>query len=184
MFNVRVIQHSYVKPTGGGPPHLVDSYPTSNNSGYIQMSYGDNQFHALGQSFTGDGSNLVQADFYLARNTALTGTVYAKLYAHTGTFGSTGTPTGSALATASIDASTLTGTLTVVSFTFDGTYTLVNGTKYFIVVEYAGGDDFNMAQVGYDSSSPTHAGNHAWYYLGPSWTANANYDLIFYIYGS
>jgi len=65
-----------------------------------------------------------------------TGTLVATLYAHSGTYGSTGVPTGSALATsASIKCKLNRTSYALVTFTFDGTYNLIAGTYYFICLE-------------------------------------------------
>lgn len=92
----------------------------------------------LGQSFLGNGRPLAKARFQL-QNTggAAVGNVTAHLYSHTGTFDSNGLPsTLLASSTTSIDAATL---VTGVGgspqyFEFDQTFTLVNGTPYYIVI--------------------------------------------------
>ena len=85
------------------------------------------------QSFIGDGRKLAAMDWQLVRlGTPPAGNAIAKLWAHTGTYGTTGTPTGTALATSpGIVATTIQTFFDYVRFTFDGTYTLVNGTPYF-----------------------------------------------------
>jgi len=115
-----------------------------------------------------------------------TGSAYAKLYAHTGTFGtSTGKPTGDPLATsAALDVSTLTESYELKEFSsFTGTLTLSNGTPYFITIEYSGGDATNYLYVGADSSSPSHEGASAAKLVSTSlWGGSSSYDMIFYVY--
>ena len=158
---------------------LLDSYSTSNSDGeFLTYSAGPE----VGQSFLGNGLELIGASFYLSKNSAPTGSMYAKLYAHSGTYGSTGVP-GSSLATSTaISVASLTTSLAVTQFEFDGTYTLVNTTPYFIVVSYSGGDGSNYLKVGRDASSPAHAGNSA--RNTGSWAADSGTDVVFYVYTS
>lgn len=161
---------------------LIDSY-TESNYNANELLYSSQS--KLGQSFTGNGTKLDSCKFYIYKSGTPTGNAIATLYAHTGTFGTDGTPTGAVLATStnSIDVSTLsTDTISLKTFTFDGTYTLVNGTKYFIAIEYTGGSGIAYVRVGYDSSSPTHSGNYSNY--DGSWHASSTKDFVFYVYGN
>ena len=156
----------------------VDFYPTSNRTfDYALWS----NYPEIGQSFEGDGSKLEYADFYLSKLNSPTGTAYARLYEHTGTYGTDGVP-GDLLKTStnSLDVSTLDGTPTLTTFEFDGLYTLTNTTKYFIVLGYDGGDGTNYVKLGVDATTVSHAGNYAVNFGG--WSAYVNYDLIFYVY--
>lgn len=153
---------------------LVDSYSETN--------YVSNTSSTVGQSFTGNGGVLDSCKFYLQRYGSPSGNVYAKLYAHSGTFGSTGIPTGSPLAISDpVSASTIPTSFSLVTFTFSGSnrVNLVNGTKYFIVFETSFSYP-NYILCGYDSTSPTHPGNYAWYSGG--WYYDASRDLCFYVY--
>ena len=81
---------------------LIDSYPSSN---YDQDQYlGSNNFVGYGQSFTTTGSvlKLSSCKFYLVKVGSQTGAMYAKVYAHSGTYGTSSIPTGSALATSDV----------------------------------------------------------------------------------
>lgn len=159
---------------------VMDSYPESNQNGT------DGTFltrTGLAQSFTGDGGVLDSVVLYLNKTNSPTGTAVVKIYAHTGTFGSTGTPTGAALATSgTLDVSTLTTSLVLKTFTFSGAerITLTNGTKYFLAIEYSG-DSTNFISVGEDNSSPSHGGNRARLDSGV-WGASTTADYIFYVY--
>ncbi len=129
--------------------------------------------------------SLETAKFVLSKFGAPTGNVTAVLYAHTGTFGTTGTPTGAALATSdTLDVSTLTtsGVLTTLTFTAANRVTLTAGTKYTISIAYAGGDASNYLVIGTDTSSPSHAGNS--YYNDGSYHADATTDVPFYVNAS
>jgi len=158
---------------------LVDSYSESNQDSDLTLSAG--AIVGASQSFSGDGTDLHSAVFYLKKLGAPTGNVTCKLYAHSGTFGTDSIPTGAALATAPVlDISTLTTTYALTTFTFGTTYTMVSGTKYCIALEYSGGDASNNVKVGVDVSAPTHGGNDA-RLVGAAWSALGG-DLCFYIY--
>jgi hypothetical protein len=80
---------------------VVDSYSESNYDGIINV--GGTQ-SACGQSFTGDGSNLGSVKFYLKKNAGgpASGNLEARIYAHSGTFGTSSVATGAVLATSDI----------------------------------------------------------------------------------
>ncbi len=166
-------------------PEIVDSYSESNWS----QSANCNASAYIGeaQCFTGNGDKLSSVKFYCYKIGSPTGNVYAKLYAMTGTYGSTGTATGSVLATSSpvdIGSSNFPTTKNLVEFTFDGTYPLGNGVHYVVEIEYNGGDGSNTLAVGKDTTSPTHGGNNVQLYNTGIWYARAVNDLCFYIYGA
>ena len=160
---------------------VVDSYSESNYSADIF------EFDALtpmaGQAFTGNGLPLSGAKFYLKKNGTPAGNVYAKLYASTGTYGSTCKPTGDVLATSdAIVANSLSTSMELISFTFSTPYTLVNGTKYIIVANAPNSLGNATVIIGADNTSPSHAGN-ASYISSTTWYALADWDLCFYVYG-
>ena len=166
----------------GGDTVLCDSYSESNQDQVSSLYSGSDI--KIGQSFTGDGKTAESCKFYIYKSGSPTGNAVATIYAHTGTFGSTGTPTGPALATSdNFDVSTLTGNLALVEFNFTGAnkITLTNGTHYFIVLEYSGGDVSNKVVFGFDTSG-SHSGNVADY--DSSWGTLDFFgsDLCFYIY--
>lgn len=168
-------------------PVIIDSYSESNWStdssvyaGYI-ISYG--------QSFSVSTYNytLTSAKFYLKKFGSPTGNITAEIFAHTGTYGSNGKPTGSALATS--DAVSIAGLSTssqLISFTFSGVnqITLSAGTKYVVVVTYNGGDSSNGLSVGGDNVTRSASGNASYSTDNTSWTAYAAIDVIFYVYGN
>lgn len=159
---------------------LVDSYSESNQNGFSNKRSGSDED---AQSFTAIDGKLGSCIFYVKRNGSPTGNMFAKLYNHTGTFGTSSTPTGGVIATSiGIDIAPLSTSFVLLEFFFIGInrYTLVNATKYCIVVEYDGGDINNSLHVGIDTTSPTHGGNRA-YYDG-SWNAVGAQDICFYVY--
>ncbi|NTW31035.1 MAG: hypothetical protein HGB12_00095 [Bacteroidetes bacterium] len=166
---------------------LIDSYSETNTS--EDQGLNSTIFTRWGQSFTtpnnGTSYTLSNALFYLKKGTGSpTGTIVAKLYSHSGTYG-TSSIGGSVLATStnSQNASALTTSYQLISFNFDNTYTMIPNTHYVILVEISGGGaDYTM--VGYDNSSPTHSGNGMYYEINtPAWAAQTNRDQPFYVYG-
>lgn len=136
------------------------------------------------QSFTGGAYYLKRARLGLGKHNSPSGPITAKLYAHSGTYGTTGIPTGPALAvsTNSVDASTLSvhPAATWVDFTFDGTYLMSAGTKYCIAVEWACSNTSiwvgvygNLGASGNPSSN-----------FGSGWGATNFFDLGYAIYGT
>lgn len=159
----------------------TDSYGEENSDGVgLLSSVGE----AHSQSFTGDGGSVSSCVFYLRKALSSAGLIAAKIYAHTGTYGTSSKGTGTALATsATIDVSTLSTSLTLQTFTFDSPYTTTNGTKYVLAVEYVEeGAGSTIVYVGRDSSSPTHAGNFCIKSAGGSWSSFNTIDLPFYVY--
>ncbi len=97
---------------------IVDSYSESNHSNVYASLY-NGFFTKFGQSFTGDGKILDSCKFYLKKVGSPTGMAVATIYAHTGTFGNGGKPTGSPLATSdNFDVSTLTVSNQLITFNF------------------------------------------------------------------
>lgn len=120
---------------------------------------------SVAQSFTAIESTLEGARFYVKGGTSPS-TVVAKLYAHSGTFGTNGIPTGAALATSgaiSITAEIVSSTDYIeIYLPFQGAnrVALVAGTKYFIALEYATNAELSVALVTNATYAP-HAGNVA-----------------------
>jgi len=174
---------------------LIDSYASANRDGnlnIIDLWGGSDAESAGGQSFncTGGNYNISSIKWELARTaTAPTCNTYAELYAHSGIFGTSSLPTGSALATSDpINASTLPtswGTLT--EYTFSTTYEMVENTLYCLVLRTGTTGIINGTHkiwLATDQSSPSHDGNFIHYDdFENNWVATAGYDAIFYVYG-
>lgn len=158
---------------------LADSYSEANENSTLSVYL--TQQPTLGQSFLGSGKPLRRARFRMFKSGSPTGTLSAVLYAHTGTFGTSGIGTGSVLATSTntLNVSDLTTSSAWVQFDFDGTFTPINGTPYIIAVTTTNTTSASLF-VGVDTSSPTHAGNTA--RLAPTWQAIGTTDLIFEVY--
>jgi hypothetical protein len=169
---------------------IVDSYSESNQD--FSLGVPEETAGAIGQTFTGDGGTLNSVKFYLQAAVGLTGNCYARIYAHTGTWGTSGVPTGTALASSGVvDVSTIpTSSPSLVTFTFSGAdkITLTNGTHYCVVFDSQDETAWNTSCF-MDSSSATHSGNgfngteSGWDYMGPgSGGFQTAYDICFYVY--
>lgn len=168
---------------------IVDSYSESNQSSDFTLSSDETGHTYFGQSFTGDGGTLESAKFYIKKSGSPTGNINVYIYTetHATAFGTDSLPTGSVLATSdNFDVTTLTTSYTLTSFTFSGAekITLTNGTKYVVAVKYdATVSSTGSLIVGYDSTSPTHAGNVVRFFnFNTTWYAQSGYDCCFYIY--
>jgi hypothetical protein len=138
----------------------------------------------VAQSFTGTGVPVKYLVVRVNKNGAPTGSAYAKIYAHTGTYGSSSKPTGAALATSeAADVTTLpsgTNDFRDLLLTFATPFTPTNGTYYCIAFEYAGGDASNNLRVRVDDLNQ-HGGNYS-YFDGSLWQLTGGRDLHFRMY--
>ena len=162
---------------------LIDSYTTTTS---LFRSLSSIDYHGAGQSFTNldYDYNISSCKFYLKRGAlAITGNAYAKLYAHSGTYGTSSMPTGSPLATSSaFDVSSLTTTAGWKEFIFSTTYKMLAGIYYEIVIEYTGGDANHYLMVNSDNTTKTHSGNACLENSSNVWNYYA-FETPFYIYG-
>lgn len=141
----------------------------------------DNTTTAISQSFAGTAGLLSSCKFYLKKSGTPTGNAVAKLYAHSGTLGTSSVPTGRCLAISDpFDVSTLTTSSQLIEFKFSWPSTLT-ATNWCIVLEYTAGTASNFVQVGYDASAPSHGGNKATF-ASATWTAQSGHDVCFYAY--
>lgn len=135
----------------------------------------------VGQSFTGDGGKLANVVFYLSKTNTPSGNAVAKVYAHSGTFGTSSIPTGTALATSqTVDVTTLTGSLTETTFYFstqNQNPVLAAATKYVVTIEYSSGTSTNTVNVAANSST-VHGGNLSTF-ASSTWTADSAKDAYF-----
>jgi hypothetical protein len=129
----------------------------------------------ISQSFVGTGTFI--GKLWLTTGSARfvvsgspTGNVVAKIYAHSGTFGTSSIPTGSAIAISdAVPAATCTGEFV---FPVPSQIGLVNGTNYVWTVEYTDGTVGNTIAITIDNAS-THPGNSATLTSG-TWTADGD----------
>jgi hypothetical protein len=148
------------------------------------QQYLDDVTPYAGQSITGDGGTLRHIEWVLKRQGTPTGNLKCYLYAHTGTYGTSSLPTGAALATATERPASdvVDGSYTRYRFDFPTPYTLVNGTKYVIALEYDDGDSSNYIACGVLPAG-YHDGNSIYWYDG-GWVTDPDYEVIFYLYTS
>lgn len=108
-----------------------------------------------------------------------TGNLVAKLYAHSGTFGTSSVPNGAALATSvNLDVSKLTTSYQTVEIGFNTQYEMAASTNYAIAFEYSGGDASNYVHLD-GAASGTHAGNRS--SSNGTYSASAGSDLQFQV---
>ncbi len=107
-----------------------------------------------------------------------TGNTVMRLWAHTGTFGSTATPTGSSLVTSdAIDISTISTSIGDITFTFSTPFTLSINTPYFWAVEYTGGNGSNYLNVRGHTGQNSTVGNAAYSTdTGSTWVGFSGYS--------
>lgn len=164
----------------------IDSYGEANADQGSALRSGASIF--FGQSFHNSVlAKIATAKFFLKKNNSPTGNATAKIYAHTGTFGAGGVPTGAALATSdNFDVSTLTTTSQLITFTFSGAnlIDLSANTDYCIELSYSGGDASNYIVASWDGSGSTAPGSMNSSLDGSTWIPNATYDAVFYVYGT
>lgn len=150
---------------------------TFNNAGFTESGNMDSTFLIkLSQTFlTVAGGNIGDASLYMSKNGSPTGFATLQIFNMTGTYGSTGLPTGSALCTSdNFDVTALTPSNANFTFTFSGVnqIALTNATHYALVLNYSGGDAAN--QIIWAASTP-YSGNNG-YFPTPSgpWTVDTN----------
>jgi hypothetical protein len=186
------IKYSASGGFGGGAPAATISpsnptaysYPETNQDATTSLYTG--AIIGTGQSFTGTGSAISTTKWHLKKTGSPTGSAFVKIYAHSGSLGTTSIPTGTALATSNaFDVSTLSGVyaLTEIKFTGANNIVLANGTDYVIAIEYsaAGSSITTSLDVGGDGSSPTATGNSSTL-TGSTWTAVSTSDLCAIVY--
>jgi len=158
------------------PGIIIDEYEAGNRNNDENLN--SEESDAAGQSFTGDGNRIDQIRWLLSKSTSPIGDVVCKIYAHSGTFGTSSVPdTGTVHATSdTFDASILDSTPTMKVFNFPTPFTTVDGTNYVTTVEYTASG--GAVLVGVDTTSPTHAGNGSKF--EDPWESRT-YDAIFQI---
>jgi hypothetical protein len=177
--SMAVIAGILVPVSAFAAPVLADSYPETYQGG-AQLDV--TPWDPTGQAFKPAVSGALDScQFYLQRNGAATGTLYAKLWAHTGVYGTNGLPTGTALAVSGpVDVATVPSSFGLVTFEFDNTVPLTAGTPYFITVEYRDGADGALT-LGLDwGAYMLHPGN-ATYTNAYGWQVGTA-EVLFYVY--
>jgi hypothetical protein len=166
----------------GKTKYLDDSYSEEDAS----MGFDDTVI-AYAQSYSSGGGILDSVVWKLKKEGSPTGNATAKIYAHTETYGTTGKPTGSALATSdTLDVSTLTTSLVEKTFTFSGANRINLATAVSsyplvcIVISYSGSTSGNNIKVAAMTTGESHGGIES-YLVGSTWTTEGA-DLLFKVY--
>jgi len=165
---------------------LTNFYPEIYQTSGINQMRSDSRIEA-GQTFHNENSiKLTSAKMSLWKIGAPTGTAVIKIYAMTGTLGSSGRPTGTVLATSdAVDITPVTGSTQLFEFIFSGANQIIleENTNYCIALSAEGitGDASNYLLVELDSSTLLDPGNY--FYYVSSYTYGSIYDFIYYIYG-
>lgn len=169
----------------GGIPtsQVTDSYDVSAT---LALEISGNAAHRTeaGKSFTATiAGTLDNIRFRLGKYGSPTGNVTVKVYAHSGTYGTSSIPTGDALATSDNVAASGIGTSNAfVAFTFSGAnrISLEEGTYYVATVAYSGGDASNYIRIYRESTVLGHSGNDVRNDSG-SWGAYTTREAPFYV---
>lgn len=160
---------------------IDDSYDETSDADWRLYS---GYYTGLGQSFESSGGILKKCRWNIKKWGSPTGNAVAKIYAITGTFGSTSKPTGSALATSdNFDVSTISndGNFHEIEFTFSGAEQIELSAGYYCVtIEYSGGDVSNYINIELDRTSSTHSGNASSY--SPTFWSSETGDFLFAVY--
>lgn len=156
----------------------VASYSVKLQDGTVDIEGGLTP-SGLGQSFTpATSGNLFAVTFNLGKGAGSpTGNIVAKLYAHTGIYGSTGVGTGSPLATSNpVDAASLpvNPLLSFTAFEFPTPYFLDQENHYVILLEHTGGTSTNNIVAGHQLVNTLHRGNASRHYVDGHWTATGD----------
>lgn len=171
---------------------IIPNTPTNGSNSTTNATYSmyTGSILRVAQAFPGNAEKLSSVSFRIARVLAPTGTLVAKLFAITGTYGSSAIPTGTELATSkTIDVSTLGTTAEDIIFMFDyqsGTdYTIASGTDYAVTLEFTSTSSSatNYIAVSYNNTSVV-SGNSSLYTVANGWSvttpvATATHDLVF-----
>jgi hypothetical protein len=159
----------------------IDSYSEANYSYTLPLGF---RTEGHGQSFTGNGTTLDYVTFYLRKYGNPTGNAVAKIYTHSGVYGTSSVP-GTLLATSdNFDVSTLTTSETLINFTFSGAEKIVlgNGVYYILTIEYYDGlNYFDIIGLAEDTSEPSADGNVC-SLSSTNWSPYSGDDLCFYVY--
>jgi hypothetical protein len=159
---------------------LIDSYDPgsySNNS-FITIPYGGQSFW----SYSASQISSVKGKF--VKDGTPVGSLYAKIYSHTGTFGTSGKP-GTLLATSdAFDTTGFTDGYATLTFSGANIITTNANTPYIIVFYGTGFTAGNLLYWHVDITDVTAPGNSCNSTDGSTWTASDTQDTPFYVYGT
>lgn len=164
---------------------LIDSYSEIYND-FDFTPIKSTSTNIVGQTFKSQiVSKLIRSELYIRQFGTVSGNAVAKLYAMTGTYGTNGKPTGSALATSdAVDSSLISNSYSLVSFTFSTPYYFAEDTNYCVALDATSVLGTGRLEWGEDVSSPTHRGNQFNSSNGgTSYGTSSAKDFCFYVYG-
>lgn len=168
----------------GMPSEVVDSCSEANaNQPFNTLGLNTSRWR-YGQSFTGDGKKIGSVEFYLSKNGSPTGDIWAEVWSHSGTFG-TSSIGDTLLATSDvISAATVPTSFNLVELFFSGAdqITLANSTRYVIVLVYESGNFSNHLLMNKNSGGNPHPGNTVSADSGGTWSFESFADTIFYVH--
>lgn len=166
-------------------PVIIDSYNTPDNVD----GFGAISCQEYAQSFTSSNYyTLSSAKIGLKWATAAPtgGTVTFEIYAHSGVYGVSSVPTGSALAvSAPLDLTTITNTATLYELSFTGANAITLNPQYYeLVPHFQNFTGTGSVYVSMDNIGGTASGNKATRgNICTTWTANSTQEMNFYVYG-
>jgi len=169
------------------PEVIIDSYNETNRDATEACWY---QPYLISQSFTGKNALMTKCIFNIYNGGYAShppGFCRAKLFAHSGTFGVTSTPTGSPLATSdNVDCALIDNIWRNIEFNFPLPY-ILSEIYYCIVIEYYDGDGSSGKRLylGQDVTSvPESVGNTAIFIRDAgTWVIGGTHALCFYVKG-
>jgi len=151
----------------------------------------DTSVFGYGQGFTGNGGKITEAKFRLYANEVgfwSGGTMWAEIYAHSGTWGSNGVPTGNPLAVSDIIQLQELGDFDDwISFMFSGNnqFQTVAGQKYFVVFNHDNSGFYVGPSVGItDNSAAFNGGTAVILKYITGWQLTVSYRILFQIFGT
>lgn len=161
-------------------PALMDSLSESTHQGVFFLLAVTVYSTIVGQSFTALAGTLDYCKWYLRKSgTIVTGTAYAKVYSHSGVYGTSSLPDALLATSDGFDVSVLTNTPTLYTFNFTGAEKIaLSATQYVLTLEFSGGDTTHAVAVGLGSGG--HNGNASQNVSGTMTPYPA--DICFYVY--
>ncbi len=147
-------------------------------------------FKKIGFSFTGIGGKITVAKLKFAKSSSFAGTLQVKIFAHTGTYGTSSLPTGDALDTSTrvLDMSEvpIATTVQMFSFPFAGDLVLEKGVHYCLLGELTSTEVNTSTRILYIIASTNlgHNGNSFAYSTASSqWALASDADVWFNVSG-
>jgi len=168
-----------------GDYYEPSAYQDLNQTGGSSALIGPANNKSLGQAITFAEAVSISSLWFRVRREGTPGngsaTVVARIYAASGTIGTSGVPTGAVLATSTgVQANDLQTSLAYQEFTLSSPVALSAG-DYVVVVtdtDQTNYDGSNYIIAEY-SNTTVHAGNYCAQAADDSWAANSGYDLVF-----